>query len=123
MQFGKKLKSDADRLRYLDQHLDGEAKELVKRFFYMQPGIGYVEARKLLRDKYGDPYRISNAFIKKATERPILKPGDSIGLEHFSTFLTQCCIAMESLSYLSILDHPHNLQTLAKKLPFNLRDR
>lgn len=92
MQFGKKLKSDSDRLRYLDQHLDGEAKELVKRFFYMQPGIGYVEARKLLRDKYGDPYRISNAFIKKATERPILKPGDSIGLEHFSTFLTNVAL-------------------------------
>jgi hypothetical protein len=123
IQFGKKLRSDADRLRYLDQYLDGEAKELIKGCFYMHHDVGYVEARKLLEDKYGDPYRISNAFIKKAAEWPILKPGDSIGLEHFSIFLTQCSSAMNSLSYLSILDHPHNLQTLARKLPFNLQDR
>ena len=30
---------------------------------------------------------------------------------------------MRLLSYLPILDHPHNLQTLASKLPFNLQDQ
>ena len=88
----------------------------------MDPDIGYTEAR-LIDEKYGDPYNISNAFIMKMTEWPMLKPGDDNGLNRFSTFLTQCCSAMKSLSYLVILDHPHNLQTLVKKLPYHLQDR
>ena len=107
----------------MEQYLEGEAKELIKGCLYMDPDSGYAEAKPLLKEKYGDPYRISNAFIKKVTEWPILKPYDDAGLDRFSTFLTQCCSAMESLSYLSILDHPHNLQTLVKKLPFHLQDR
>ncbi|CAB4017958.1 Hypothetical predicted protein, partial [Paramuricea clavata] len=122
-QFHNKLNSNSDRLRYLDQYLEGEAKELVKGCHYMDPDIGYAEARRLIDEKYGDPYNISNAFIKKMTEWPMLKPGDDDGLNRFSTFLTQCCSAMKSLSYLTILDHPHNLQTLVKKLPFHLQDR
>ncbi|CAB4026752.1 Hypothetical predicted protein, partial [Paramuricea clavata] len=122
-QFHNKLNSNSDHLRYLDQYLEGEAKELVKGCHYMDPDIGYAEARRLIDEKYGDPYNISNAFIKKMTEWPMLKPGDDDGLNRFSTFLTQCFSAMKSLSYLTILDHPHNLQTLVKKLPFHLQDR
>lgn len=33
MQFDQKLSSDSDRLRYLEQHLEGEAKELIKGCF------------------------------------------------------------------------------------------
>jgi hypothetical protein len=55
----------------------------------MDPDIGYAEARRLIDEKYGDPYNISNGFIKKMTEWPMLKPGDD-GLNRFSTFLTQC---------------------------------
>ena len=123
LQFHNKLNSNSDRLRYLDQYLEGEAKDLIKGYHYMDPDNGNTEARRLIDEKYGDPYNISNAFIKKMTEWPMLNPGDDNGLNCFSTFLTQCCSAMKSLSYLNILDHPHNLQTLAKKLPFHLRDR
>ena len=122
-QFHNKLNSNSDRLRYLDQYLEGEAKDLIKGCHYMDPDNGYTEARRLIDEKYGDPYNISNAFIKKMTEWPTLKPGDDNGLNRFSTFLTQCCSAMKSLSYLNILNHPHNLQTLVKKLPFHLQDR
>ena len=122
-QFDKKLSSNADRLRYMEQYLEGEAKELIKGCFYMDPDSGYAKAKTLLKEKYGDPYRISNAFMKEVTEWLILKPYDDAGLDRLSTFLTQCCSAMESLSYLSILGHPHNLQTLIKKLPFHVQDR
>ena len=38
-------------------------------------------------------------------------------------FLTQCLSAMESLLYLVVLDHPHNVQCLVKKLPSYLQER
>lgn len=71
-QFHAKLTSNSDRLRYLEQYLEGEAKEVIKGCHYMHPDAGYVEERKLIEDKYGNPYNISNAFIKKITEWPML---------------------------------------------------
>jgi hypothetical protein len=89
----------------------------------MEPDAGYVEAMKLLNEKYGDPYKVSNAYLKKVNDWPTLRPGDDNALEKLAIFLTQCLSAMESLSYLVTLDHPNNLQCLVKKLPFYQQDR
>jgi hypothetical protein len=89
----------------------------------MDSATGYFTAKKLLDDKYGDPYVISNAYLKKIAEWPNLKIGDDAALDRLATFLEQCLNAMTSLSYLGILDHPHNLQRLIVKLPIPLQDR
>ena len=68
----------------------------------MEPSSGYIESKKLLEEKYGDPYKVSNAYLSKVTNWPILKSGDDAALDKFATFLTQCQNAMESLSYLVI---------------------
>ena len=78
---------------------------------------GYAEAKKLLKEKHGDPYKVSNAYLRKVTEWLTLKSGDNNSLERFAIFLTQSLTALESLSYLVISDHPQNLQCLVKKLP------
>ena len=122
-QIESKVSSCEIRLRYLEQYLEGEAKNLIKGCRYKEATAGYPEAKKLLREKYGDPYKISNAYIKKVSDWPVIIPGDDAALDHLSTFLTQCVCAMESISYLSILDHPHNLQNVVRKLPLYLQDR
>jgi hypothetical protein len=122
-QIEAKIKAHGVCLRYLEQYLEGPPKELIKGCFFSDPTQGYNDAKKLLTEKYGDPYIISNAYIKKATDWPNIKSGDNAALERFSTFLVQCCSAMASLSYLSVLDHPHNIQTLVTKLPLALQDR
>ena len=114
--------SDA-RLQYLLQYLEGEAKDLIKGCLHKDPSLGYPQAMDLLKERYGDPYKVSNAYIKKVQDWPILKSGDDSALERLANFLTQCVSAMESLSYLSILDHPQNLQSLVLKLPIYLQDR
>ncbi|XP_048588424.1 uncharacterized protein LOC125572240 [Nematostella vectensis] len=104
-------------LRFLEQYLDGEPKELIKGCFH-KGSQGYEEARKILKEKYV----ISNAYILKATEWPSVSY-DPKSLNKFSSFLTQCRTAMSSLAYLSVLDHPHNIQSLVSKLPFSFQDR
>ena len=110
-------------LRYLEQYLEGEPRELIKGCLYLDKLNGYLEAKKLLSEKYGDPYKISNAYIKKINEWPCIRPGDDLALDCFSTFLVQCQSAMTSLPFLTILSHPHNMQSMVKKLPFPLQDR
>ncbi|RUA07048.1 MAG: hypothetical protein DSY43_00675 [Gammaproteobacteria bacterium] len=122
-QIESNVQSNEVRLRYLEQYLEGEAKDLIKGCQFKDPELGYPEAKKLLKDKYGDPYKISNAYIKKAAEWPVINYGNDAELDHLSTFLTQCVSAMESIAYLHILDHPQNLQNLMRKLPTYLQDR
>ena len=111
------------RFQYLEQYLQGEPKELIKECLYLGRHSGYLEAKRLLKDKYGDPYKISNAYIKKINEWPYIRAGDEQALDRFSTFLTQCRSAISSLTFLSILNHPHNLQSMVTKLPLPLQDQ
>ncbi|CAB3989973.1 Hypothetical predicted protein [Paramuricea clavata] len=90
---------------------------------WMQTLAPYLTAKKLLDDRYGDPYIDSNAYLKKILEWPSKKTGDDAAVDRLATFLEQCLSAMTLLSYLNILDHPHNLQMLIVKLPFYLQDK
>ena len=110
-------------LCYLEQYLEGEQRELIKGCLHLDRLNGYLEAKKLLSKKYGDPYKLSNAYNKKINEWPCIRPGDDLALDRFSTFLVQCQSAMTSLPFLTILSHPHNMQSMVKMLPFPLQDR
>ena len=122
-QIESKLKSYDLRLRYLEQYLEGERKELIKGCLHLHSQNGYAEAMKLLFEMYGDRYKIANAYIKKVNDWPCISQGDDQALDRFATFLTQCLSAMSELTFLSILDHPHNNQTMVRKLLLSLQDR
>jgi len=49
----------------LEQYLYGEPKDLIKGCLHLERHSGYLEAKRLLKEKYGDPYKISNAYLKK----------------------------------------------------------
>ena len=121
-QIESKVKPSDVYLHYLEQYLEGEPRELIKGCLHLDGLNGYLEAKKLLSEKYGDPYKISNAYITKINEWPCIRPGDDLALDRFSTFLVQCQSAMTSLPFLTILSHPHNMQSMVKKLPFPLQD-
>ncbi|XP_046551822.1 uncharacterized protein LOC124261551 [Haliotis rubra] len=71
--------SEADRLYYLDQQLQGEPKDLISGCLHMDPLAGYAAARNLLCKEYGDPYRISTAYMNKIRTWPNLKNEDNNG--------------------------------------------
>ena len=108
-------------LQYLEQYLHGEPKDLIKGCLHLERHNGYLEAKSLSKEKYGEPNKISNAYLKKINEWHCIRPGDKVALDRFSIFLTQCRSAMSTLTFLSILNH-HNFQSMVTKLPFTLQD-
>ena len=117
------MKSNDVCLRYSEQYLEDEPRELIKGCLHLDASSGYIKSKGLLQERYGDPYKISNAYIKKINEWPYIRAGDDLALEdRYSTFLIQCHSASTRLSFLAILDHPHNMQILVKKLPLPLQD-
>ena len=115
--------SNADKLYFLDQHLEGEPKEIISGCFHLDQETGYFTARSLLDKEYGDPYKVSMVYLSKIHDWPNVKQDDCVGLKKLSLFLTNCFHAMKCLSDLNVLNHPQNLLSIVKKLPVYLQNK
>ncbi|XP_028407167.1 uncharacterized protein LOC114529553 [Dendronephthya gigantea] len=116
-----KTPSSSSRLYYLVQYTSGPAQELMKSCLSMEPEKGYNEARRLLKERYGQSFRIAAAHIGKLTEGPPIKAEDGNGLLQFSIQLTSCTNTLKEIGSLTKLDHPENLRKIINRLPFGMR--
>ena len=41
----------------------------------MSPSAGYAKARAQLKERFGDDYKISEMWVKKVTEGPVIRRG------------------------------------------------
>ena len=73
--------------------------------------------------QYGDPYKVSIAFINKALSWTSIKYDDAASLKRFSFFLTKCKNAMKTVLHMAVLNHSPNMQTIVQKLPSKLQSR
>ena len=60
--------NERTKLFYLVQYTSGEVKDLMRSCLIMKPEEGYTEARRLLKEKYGQSYRIATAYVDRVTE-------------------------------------------------------
>ena len=109
--------SDTERLGYLDQYIVGEPKGVIKACTLMDGTEGYEKAMKELKEEYGNPYKVSRAYVDKLMKWKNIRNDDAVGLQKLARFLMECNVAMKSLSYMEVLNHIPNLQTVASKLP------
>ena len=64
------MTSNSARLYYLVQYTSGEVRELMRSCLAMKPEDGYQEARTLLKDRYGQSYRIPRMLKGSPIYRP-----------------------------------------------------
>ncbi|XP_035660814.1 uncharacterized protein LOC118405422 [Branchiostoma floridae] len=112
-----------DKLHYLGQYTRGDARELVTSCALMEPEDGLMEAKKLLKERYGTPFKVSRAYAEEARKWSEIKHDDKSALRKFSLFLTKCLNAMKGDEYLQELDHYTNIALLVGKLPYRLKER
>ncbi len=115
--------NDKDRLYFMEQYTTGKPKELVRSCLHMNPAEGYLKAKQLLREHFGNEYQIAVAYMNKALEWPSIRPEDGEALHSFSLFLSGCCNAMSDISYMEEMDNAANLRAIAVKLPYKLREK
>ena len=115
--------NDTDKLYYLSQHLEGEARELIGGCIYMSEDTGYCTARSLLDTEYGDPYKVSVVYVDKLIAWPKIKANDGQNLKTFSYYLHKCLHVMQNISCMTVLNHIPNLQEIVRKLPLELQDK
>ncbi len=117
----RKTNSPSARLYYLVQYTSGQVKELMSSCLSMQDARGYYEARRLLLQRYGQPYKIATAFVDRVTNGPQIKAEDGPGLQKFSTLLTSCKNTLQEIGYINKLENPDNMRKIVERLPFGMK--
>ena len=107
----------AERFFYLKKYLKGEALDLVRGFALINDEASYMEAKRALDKRFGDPFIISNAFRNKLDSWPNIPPKDAFGLRRLSDFLRQCQTAMEKNGNLNHLNDERENRRILAKLP------
>jgi hypothetical protein len=116
-----KTPNPSARLYYLIQYTSGPVQDLMESCLSMNPEEGYTEAKRLLKERYGQKYRIAAAHVKALTEGPSIKSEDGNALVQFSIQLTSCTNTLKEIGSLGKLDHPENLKRVIDRLPFGMR--
>lgn len=115
--------SHSDCLYYLEQFTRGQPRELVRSCLHMTPNSGYIKAKQLLEEHFGNKYKIATAYLERALSWPSIKGEDVNALQSYALFLRGCCNVTEELQYLQELDMPSNMRVIISILPFKLRER
>lgn len=113
----KKVDSQRDRLYFLCKYTSGKAHEVIKGFLTWNSNRGYEEARKLLAQRFGSPFRVAEAYKSRLRSWSQIAEGDDAALQDFSDFLVRCEGAMQSMKYMEELNSPRILQEISSKLP------
>ena len=50
----------------------------------MDPLLGYKTAKALLEDRFGNPFKVTTAYLKEVTNGPPVRPHDSKALLAFA---------------------------------------
>ena len=69
--------------------MTGDTKEATKHQCQLSAEIEFETAKRLLIEKYGDPYRITAPTPRKSNNGPQIKAGDTIAYQKFQNFLVK----------------------------------
>ena len=89
----------------------------------MSPSAGYARARLLLKERFGDDYRISEMWVRKVTEGPIIRHGEGRCLQELADDLRSCKETLEAISKLEEIDTCRSMVKIVERLPQSLQSR
>ena len=109
-QVERKTPTLSARLYYLVQHTTAPVQELTKSCLSMREDKGYQEARRLLKERYGQSYKIAAAHVKRLVDVPAIRADDGSALQQYSIQLTSCVDTLREIGCISKLDSHDNLR-------------
>ena len=114
---------DSAKLNRLFQYCKGEALKVIKCCAVMSPSAGYVKARALLKERFGDDYKISEMWVKKVTEGPVVRHGEGRCLQELADDLRSCKETLEAMNKLDEIDTRRSMVKIVERLPQSLQGR
>ena len=86
----KRIEDPRGRLTHLIKYTKGDPKEMIKHCVQQPAAVGYDNAKKLLQQRYRNPYRIMSMYRKEIKAWRLLKNSDGGSFQKFYNFLLKC---------------------------------
>ncbi|XP_043200214.1 uncharacterized protein LOC122369489 [Amphibalanus amphitrite] len=115
--------STVERLHFLSRYTDGEAHSAIAGFLHLRTADAYIKAKEKLVSRYGNDFLVASSYLNRLREWPIVRSGDSKGLQRLADLLEHCLMASAALPGMRALDDPHTIHLVLKKLPAYVTDR
>ena len=115
--------SSSTRLYYLVQYMSSDAHELMCSCLSMNHTEGYHEVRQLLKEHYGQNYKIATTYVDRVTMGPQIRAEKTEDLRKFSTLITSCKNALRDIGYLNRINNPDCLKNIVDRLPFDMKHK
>ena len=109
------------RLQLLIQYCSRKAKETIKCCGTMSRKDGYVKAKKLLEERFGEKCAMSNALIVKLSEGPPINQNDREGLLDLADDLESCEITLTVAGRPNQINKDDKMIKILRSLPLYLR--
>ena len=113
----------SQKLIYLEQYLSDEALDCIKGLHTLNTTDAYDEARRILDERFGDPYDVANAYREQLESWPKIGADDNKGLRKYADFLRQCVIATHSIRELTKLSDPRVMKCFPNALPESILEK
>ena len=110
----------SSRLTRLIQYCTGSAKRLIQCCAMMPSSEGYLRARELLRDRFGNAFTVTTAFIDHVTTGNMI---NDVGLRTYSDELRNGYEMLRAMSCLAEINVQSNLLKIVSRLPNYIQNR
>ena len=114
---------DSKKLTRLLYYCRGKALRVIQCCASMDPKVGYAKARKLLEERFGNKYVVTEAWVAKVTGGPVLDARDSDGLQEFADNLRCCKETLYAQGSIREIDSHGVMVKVVERLPVYLQTR
>ena len=108
---------DAIKLNRLFEYCEGKAAKVIKPCAFMSPTEGYTKARQLLKNRFGNNYVISDAWVRKVTEGGSIKANDAVGLLDLADDVHACVNTLTAMGNVGEIDNREKMIKIIDRLP------
>ncbi|XP_046341271.2 uncharacterized protein LOC124122193 [Haliotis rufescens] len=115
--------SSGAKLNRLLNYCTGKALSVIECCSVMDPDEGYMEALSLLKTRFGREHVIANAWVKKISEGPWLRPTDVEGLRNYADDLRSGMLTLKAMGKVNEVDNQIRMVKIVSRLPTYLQGR
>lgn len=113
----KRTEDDTMRLQLLIQYCTGKARKTIKCCGMMSGKDGYLKANKLLEERFGGRYVVSNCWIKKLSEGLPINRFDRVALLDLTDNLESCEITLAVAGRLNQMNSEDKMIKILRRVP------
>jgi len=114
---------DSHKLTRLLKYCVGKARKVIECCAVMEPSEGYERALKLLKERFGDKYKLAEAWVGKVANGPPIGPREKEKLQDFADDLNNCVQSLSASGLLSEVNTQNVLVRIVQRLPSFVRTR